>query len=66
MSAARCTALPMCIPVTMRPTRRRLGSASAVSAEHTVRIQRARSASRRTETEMLPAASLACRAARMD
>lgn len=38
----------------------------AASSRHTVRVQKARSASRRTETARLPAASLAWRAARKD
>src|SRR5689334_14506182 len=49
----RCT--PDCMKARMAP-----------SSRHTVRVQKARSASRRTETARLPAVRLACRAERMD
>jgi hypothetical protein len=49
-----------------RCTPERRNDRIAASSRHTVRVQKARSASRRTETARLPVASLAWRAARKD
>jgi hypothetical protein len=49
-----------------RCTPERINERMAALSRHTVRVQKAQSASRRTETERLPVASLAWRAARRD
>src|SRR5215831_9839039 len=49
-----------------RCTPDRIKERMAASSRHTVRVQKARSASQRTETARLPAAALAWRAARKD